>query len=95
LSENQSILRKRLLYKATHRGIREADVLIGAFAKENIHKMVESELSEFDKLLDESDVEILAWAMDQSKITEPKYGAVLQQFCHFINQKLGGVKKLY
>ena len=55
--------RKRLLYKASHRGMKEADRLIGNFALARIGALSESQLNSFDLLLDESDSDLLKWIM--------------------------------
>ena len=47
--------RKRLLYKATHRGTKEADKIIGGYAEAYLDAMTEDVLASFDRLLDESD----------------------------------------
>ncbi|MEM8936711.1 MAG: succinate dehydrogenase assembly factor 2 [Pseudomonadota bacterium] len=54
--------RKRLLYRANYRGFREADLLIGGFAKAHVRDMSEEELTEFESLLKYPDRELYAWA---------------------------------
>ena len=48
-------LRKRLLYLAHHRGFKEADLLIGRFAKAHLPAMAPAELAAFESLLQHSD----------------------------------------
>ena len=62
MTETIEIRRKRLLYQAHYRGFREADLLIGGFAKANLPVMNEAELDEFEALLKHSDREIYEWA---------------------------------
>ena len=62
--------RKRLLYKASHRGMKEADRLIGDFALARIGILSESQLTSFDLLLDESDNDLLKWIMERKEIPE-------------------------
>ena len=62
--------RKRLLYKATHRGMKEADRLIGDFALARIGILSESQLTSFDLLLDESDNDLLKWIMEREEVPE-------------------------
>ncbi|MGF1544863.1 MAG: succinate dehydrogenase assembly factor 2 [Parvularculaceae bacterium] len=62
MAEDVEIRRKRLLYRATHRGFREADLLIGGFAKTHLDNMSEAELNEFEALLGVSDHDLYAWA---------------------------------
>lgn len=57
----QNLLVKKLLYKSSNRGWKENDILLGGFARKYLTKMSEDELQMFDKLLDESDIDIFAW----------------------------------
>jgi antitoxin CptB len=53
---------KRLRFRAWHRGTREADLLVGGFFDRDHHSWGEAEADWFERLLDEQDVDILAWA---------------------------------
>ena len=53
---------KRLRYRAWHRGTREADLLIGGFFDTHHHNWGADECAWFARLLDEQDVDIMAWA---------------------------------
>ena len=59
--------KKKLLYRANYRGFKEADILLGGFLKENIDKLSDVELRQFENLLEAKDHDIYAWitgAMD-------------------------------
>ena len=62
MTETTDIRRKRLLYQATYRGFKEADLLIGGFAKAHIADMNEEDLDEFEALLKLNDRELYDWA---------------------------------
>ena len=53
--ENIEIFRKKLLYKASHRGTKEMDILIGNFTEKFIQLFDDNELSLLNVLLDEDD----------------------------------------
>lgn len=53
--------RKSLLYRATRRGTREADMLIGAFARARLHELAEADLDRFAALLEVPDVDLYNW----------------------------------
>ena len=53
--------RKRLHYRAWHRGTKESDLLLGRFADENLDAMTPDELAEFQDILDRSDPELVDW----------------------------------
>jgi antitoxin CptB len=53
---------KRLRFRAWHRGIREADLLVGGYFDRHHQSWGEAEMEWFERLLEEQDVDILAWA---------------------------------
>lgn len=63
-------LRKRLLYKATHRGMQETDKLVGGFAELELANLSEDLLNEFDRLLDVPDADLLNWILGREGIPE-------------------------
>ncbi|KAI0346425.1 DUF339-domain-containing protein, partial [Trametopsis cervina] len=63
--ESVQALRARLVYQSRKRGTLESDLLLSTFAKEELAKMDEAELKEFDRLMDEPDWDIYYWATDK------------------------------
>ena len=61
-------LRKRIFYKATHRGLQETDKIIGGFAEQELNKLSQELLYDFDKLLDVPDVDLLNWILGRKDI---------------------------
>jgi antitoxin CptB len=53
--------RRKLLYRAWHRGTREMDLIMGRFADTAITQMSDAELDEFERLNDVADGELYAW----------------------------------
>lgn len=53
--------RKRLLWRASHRGIREMDIILGGFAAKRLPAMTARELDELDAIIAIPDQELLAW----------------------------------
>jgi len=56
------ITRKRLLWRATHRGIKEMDILVGGFAITHLPAMTAADLRQFEVLLELPDQDLLSWA---------------------------------
>ncbi len=54
---------KRLRYRAWHRGTKEADLLIGGFFDRYGAGWSEAEIAWYETLLEEQDVDIMAWAI--------------------------------
>ncbi len=58
--------RKKLLYRATYRGFKEADLLIGGFAAANVESFDSPELDEFEALLELDDRQLYNWATQKA-----------------------------
>ncbi|MCC6925759.1 succinate dehydrogenase assembly factor 2 [Novosphingobium sp.] len=71
---------KRLKFRAWHRGTREADYMIGCFFDVHHQGWTEAELAWFEALLDEEDVEIMAWALGTMDVPEKYQGAQMDAF---------------
>lgn len=50
-------------FRAWHRGTREADFMIGGFFDKHHKSWGESQAKWFEALIDEEDVDIMAWAL--------------------------------
>jgi antitoxin CptB len=53
----------RARFRAWHRGTREADYMIGGFFDRHHIGWGEHEIAWFEALLDEDDVDVMAWAL--------------------------------
>lgn len=71
--------RKKLLYRATYRGFKEADMLIGSFARANLGAMTDDELDEFEALLTLNDRDLYEWATGKKEPPANIYGPVLEK----------------
>ena len=54
---------RRLKFRAWHRGTREADYMIGGFFDRYHAEWGEADLDWFEALLEEDDVDVMAWAL--------------------------------
>ncbi|MGE5722683.1 MAG: succinate dehydrogenase assembly factor 2 [Sphingomonadales bacterium] len=54
---------KRLHFRAWHRGTREADLMIGGFFDRHGAAWSDAEVEWYETLLEEQDVDIMAWAL--------------------------------
>lgn len=64
-SASLNVQRRKLLFRARHRGLRELDVLLGGFADARLADLGAGEVDEFERLLDLPDREVLAWLMGE------------------------------
>ena len=65
IRETQIQRRKRLLYQSTHRGTKEADLIIGGFAQKNLTGLSGELLDKFEELLSVSDPDLMLWINGQ------------------------------
>jgi antitoxin CptB len=70
--------RKRVLYRSRHRGTREMDEIMGAFAARHVASLADSELVEFEHLLECPDPELYDWITGASSIPAERDGPVMR-----------------
>jgi antitoxin CptB len=54
---------KRLAYRSWHRGTKEADLMVGGFFDRYSADWNDDEITWYESLMDEEDVDIMAWAI--------------------------------
>ena len=69
---------KRLKWRAHHRGTYEADLLVGGFFDVHHHAWNSRDRALFAELLEEQDVDILAWASGTAEAPERYRGPMLE-----------------
>ena len=67
----------RAKFRSWHRGTREADYMIGGFFDRYHQGWDEAELAWFEALLDEDDVDVMAWALGSQPAPEHLAGDLL------------------
>jgi antitoxin CptB len=68
--EDIAIRRKRLRYRAWHRGTKEMDLILGPFADAHLERYGVAELDRLEALMDEEDPPLLTWVMGQAEPPE-------------------------
>ena len=76
-------IQKRLMYRATHRGTKEADRLMGGFAREYLAELNEEELTEFERVLDESDVDLMNWLTGKEDIPADRQNGIMDRLLNY------------
>jgi antitoxin CptB len=64
-SEGLDERRRRLLFRAWHRGMREVDLITGRFADAHIAALSEPDVDAFEHLMDVPEPDLLGWVMGQ------------------------------
>jgi antitoxin CptB len=68
---------KRLHWRAHHRGTREADMMIGGFFDAHGASWDAGQRTLFDELLNEQDVDLMAWAVGTAEPAERFAGPMI------------------
>lgn len=76
-SDRQARLR-RLSYRAWHRGTREADFMIGGFFDAHSGGWDDAALDWFEALLEEDDVDVMAWAIGKQQPPAALQGPLME-----------------
>jgi len=69
---------KRLAWRAHHRGTKEADLLVGGFFDAHHESWGEAERAMFAAMLEEQDVDIMAWAHGTAQAPERFEGPMIE-----------------
>ena len=67
-SEGLDPRRRRLLFRSWHRGIREADLIMGRFAYAYIGELSEADLDQYERLLEAQEQDLLSWMVGQAEV---------------------------
>ena len=58
--------RKKILWRANHRGMKEMDLMLGGYATKHLETMCLEQLNEFESILEISDAELNDWLSDKT-----------------------------
>jgi len=61
-------LRKRLIFRAWHRGAKEADLILGRFVERHVAGWGHEEIAWAERLFTEADADILDWVMGRKPV---------------------------
>lgn len=73
-SADLDVRRRRVLFRAWHRGIREMDLIMGRFADAVIGALSEAELDELERLIEVPDRDLYRWITGEAE-TPSNYDA--------------------
>jgi antitoxin CptB len=82
-TEKLDTIRKRLAWRASRRGIKEMDILVGGYADENLPKMSAQDLITFEALLEIPDQQLLSWVTKQEDVPMELRNPMLMQILNF------------
>ena len=68
ISPDDATRRKRLLWRATHRGIKEMDLILGGYVTRNLEFFTSADIDQLEAIMDIPDQEMLSWATRQEVV---------------------------
>jgi len=82
-SEGLDDRRKKLLFRAWRRGVRETDLIVGRFADVYIDRFDEAALDDFERLIEVPNAELYNWVSGEAEAPAEHDTAVLRDLKTF------------
>ena len=80
---NKKNLIKKIIFRSTHRGTKEMDLLIGNFVRKKINVFSDSDLEDLNKLLMNEDKFLEEWYFDKKSEKLPPTNNAYNEFKKF------------
>ena len=87
-ADDFEVRRRRALYRATHRGSKELDFLLGRFAQEEIASMSDDEIETLERLIDAPDPDIAASFYEGNAFGDAALDALIERLRRFHGYKI-------
>lgn len=81
--ENLAARRKRVRYRAWHRGMREMDLVLGHYVDAYIEGLDDGALDRLETLMNEQDADLLKWVLGQEPAPEDVDSALVDELSRF------------
>jgi antitoxin CptB len=82
-SADLDVRRRRILFRSWHRGLREMDLIMGRFADAEIGSLSETDLDEFERLIEVPDADLYRWITGEAETPENYESPVLRRLKAF------------
>lgn len=69
-TEGMEVRRRRILWRACHRGTREMDLVFGGFMRAHIDRFNEAEINEAEVLVELSDDVLASWLLAREPVPD-------------------------
>ena len=80
----REILQKQLIYRSTHRGCKETDILLGKFVEKKIFEFDDEKLEIYQKFIVEDDMLIYDWILRKVEVPQ-EYLVLVEEIREFHN----------
>lgn len=82
-SDPLEVCRKRLMFRSSYRGMKEVDLVIGAFAREYLDSFDADALRQYEVILDVPDSDLLDWLVQKSPVPPEMDTDVMRKLMNF------------
>ena len=89
MTDPSEILRKRLAYRAHHRGTKEMDLVLGGYADAHLDGFDAGDLERFNAVLDLDDADFLSWVTGQAPVPAEADSEMVRAIIAFARKGLG------
>jgi antitoxin CptB len=89
-SHGLDVRRRKLLFRAWRRGVREMDLIVGRFADAFIDKFDQKSLDDFETLIEAPNADLYAWVVGDAAAPANYDTAVLKQLIGFHAKNFDG-----
>ena len=88
-SDGLDVRRRKLLFRAWRRGVREMDLIVGRFADSFIGTLDEGALDDFERLIEVPNDTLYAWVVGSGSIPMEYDNTVLSELIGFHRRSAG------
>ena len=89
MTDQNETLRKRLAYRAHHRGTKEMDLVLGGYADAFLGGLDATDLNRFAAVLDLDDADFLGWVTGQAPVPDDVDTELVGAIIAFAKKGLG------
>ena len=83
MTHDLDMRRKRLIWRASHRGIREMDLILGGYARRHVAAMDEARLAELDAVIAIPDHDLYDWITGRAAVPASARNRTLDELLKF------------
>lgn len=85
--------RRRLRYRAWHRGMQEMDLVLGRFADTELASLTPHELDELEALMQVPDPDLFAWILGQTAVPPERDTVLFRRLMEFNRAGRGATER--
>ena len=79
--------RRRILFRANHRGMHEADLLIGGYVSPRIAAFTHAELDALEEIMEFVDADLVDWLLGRAAVPEGRRSPMLRAMLDAAHQR--------